>query len=46
MEQTFWVTVDQERRSYPAGTTFQHIARDFQDRCPSDILLVERNGKL
>ena len=29
MEQTFWVTVDQERRSYPAGTTFQHIARDF-----------------
>ena len=46
MEQTFFVTVDNERRSYPAGTTFQRIAEDFQDHYASDILLVERNGKL
>ena len=46
MEQTYFVTVGQNRYSYPAGTTFQRIAEDFQGQYPSDILLVDRNGKL
>ena len=46
MEQTYFVTVGQDRYSYPAGTTFQRIAEDFQGQYPSDILLVDRNGKL
>ena len=46
MEQTYFVTVGQDRYSYPAGTTFQRIAEDFQRQYPSDILLVDRNGKL
>ena len=46
MENTYTVTVDQIHRSYPAGTSYQAIAREFQPSYPSDILLVERNGKL
>ena len=46
MEQTYFVTVGTGRYSYPAGTTFQKIAGDFQAQYSNDILLVERNGKL
>lgn len=46
MQQTYWVTVDGVRRSYPAGTTLQAIARDMQPGDPHAILLVEQNGKL
>ena len=40
------VTVDGEERSYPYGTPYRAVAADFQDRFPSDILLVNRDGKL
>lgn len=46
MEQTYSVTVEHQLYSYPSGTTFQRIAQDFQTQYASQILLVERNGKL
>lgn len=46
MNKSYTVTVNGVSRSYPAGTTYQAIAADFQADYPSDILLVERNGKL
>ena len=46
MEQTYFVTVKNQSYPYPSGTTFQRIAKDFQAQYDSDILLVERNGKL
>ncbi len=46
MNKNYTVTVNGVSRSYPAGTTYQAIAADFQADYPSDILLVERNGKL
>ena len=46
MKTTYTVSVDGISRSYPAGTSYQVIARDFQPSYSSDILLVEREGKL
>lgn len=46
MEPCYQVTVDGVMHQYPAGTPYQTIARDVQASYPSDILLVERNGKL
>ena len=46
MGQTFLVSVNNEQRAYPAGTAFLQIAKDFQAQYSSDILLVDRNGKL
>lgn len=46
MERMHSVTVGNERRPYPAGTPFRNIAEDFQPQYASDILLMERNGKL
>ena len=46
MEASYQVTVDGVMHQYPAGTPYQAIARDVQASYPSDILLVERNGKL
>lgn len=46
MQQTYWVTVDGVRRSYPAGTTLEAIVRDVAPADPHAILLVEQNGKL
>ena len=40
------VTVDGDSYTYPYGTPYRTIAADFQDRFPSDILLVNRDGKL
>ena len=40
------VTVGGEERAYPDGTPYRAVAADFQDRCPYDILLVNRDGKL
>ena len=40
------VTVDGAQYAYPHGTPYRAIAADFQDRYPSDILLVNRGGKL
>ena len=46
MQQTYWVTVDGVRRSYPAGTALEAIVRDVAPADPHAILLVEQNGKL
>ena len=46
MEQMYFVTIGGVRYSYPAGTTFRKIAEDVQAQYASDILLVERDGKL
>ena len=46
MTSTRTVIVDGEARDYPLGTPYQAIAADVQDRYPSDILLVDRDGKL
>ena len=46
MEPCYQVTVDGVMHQYPAGTPYQAIARDVQASYSSDILLVERNGKL
>ena len=40
MKKSYAVTIGDEVRAYPAGTAFRDIAQDFQDRYPSDILLV------
>lgn len=40
------VTVNGERRTYPAGTTFSEISKDFQQGLENDILLVRADGKL
>lgn len=40
------VTVDGAAYAYPAGTPYQVIAADFQEKYANDILLVNRNGKL
>ena len=46
MTSTRTVIVDGKARDYPLGTPYQAIAADAQDRYPSDILLVDRDGKL
>lgn len=46
MKNTYTVTVDGVQYQYPAGTSYQHIAREVQPAYANDILLVERNGKL
>lgn len=46
MENIYTVIVDGVQHRYPAGTSYQHIAREFQPAYANDILLVERNGKL
>lgn len=46
MENFYDVTVDGIRHQYPAGTAYQTITREFQPAYTSDILLVERDGKL
>ena len=40
------VTIDGSEYAYPYGTPYKIIAADFQTRYPSDILLVNRDGKL
>ena len=40
------VTVNGEVRTYPAGTTYGEIAKDFQSGYENDILLVKRGQKL
>ena len=46
MKNIYKVTVDGVQYQYPAGTSYQHIAREVQPAYSNDILLVERNGKL
>lgn len=46
MKNIYTVTVEGVPHQYPAGTSYQHIAREFQPAYSHDILLVERNGKL
>ena len=46
MKNIYTVTVDGVQYQYPAGTSYQHIAREVQPAYSNDILLVERNGKL
>jgi len=40
------VTINGETREYPAGTTFEEIAKEYQKEYVNDILLVCQNGKL
>ena len=40
------VKVNGIERTYPEGTTYLEIARDFQNQYENDILLVRVNGKL
>ncbi len=40
------VKVNGIERTYPEGTTYLEIAKDFQDQYENDILLVRVNGKL
>ncbi len=40
------VKINGEMRTYPEGTTFLEIAKDFQPQYEEDILLVRVNGKL
>lgn len=40
------VKVNGEMRTYPEGTTFLEIAKEFQPQYEEDILLVRVNGKL
>ena len=40
------VSIGGEEREYIAGTTYQQIAGDFQDRYSEDIVLVYADGKL
>ena len=42
----YTVIVDGEERQYEAGTTYQQIAEEFQDRYENDIVLVFADGKL
>ena len=46
MDHMYSVTVDGVQRQYPAGTSYQTIAREVQGGYHSDILLVQRDGKL
>ena len=40
------VKVNGIEKTYPEGTTYLEIAREFQDQYENDILLVRVNGKL
>ncbi|MBQ7795227.1 MAG: nucleoside kinase [Lachnospiraceae bacterium] len=40
------VNVNGEVRTYPEGTTFYEIAKEFQDQYKEEILLARANGKL
>ena len=40
------VRIGGEEREYIAGTTYQQIVGDFQDRYSEDIVLVYADGKL
>ncbi|MFT4105932.1 MAG: nucleoside kinase [Lacrimispora sp.] len=41
-----FVTINGERKEYPIGTSYQEIAREYQDQYEDEILLVSINGKL
>ena len=40
------VTIGEEKREYPEGTTWLEVAREYQHLYEDDILLVQVNGKL
>lgn len=40
------VKVNGIEKTYPEGTTYLEIAKEFQDQYENDILLVRVNGKL
>lgn len=44
--QSFQVTVNENSRSYPVGTTFGEIASVYQKEYPYPIALAVRNGKI
>lgn len=46
MQNICTVTVDGVKYQYPAGTSYEDIARAFQSSYSDDILLIELNGKL
>ena len=43
---TYNVQIGDEIRRYPEGTSYQEIAKEYQDGYPDDIVLVFVNGKL
>ena len=40
------VTIKGEKREYEAGTSYETIARDYQEQYSSQIALVTVNGKI
>ncbi len=46
MREEYSVTIGDEVKKYPEGSTFQDVADDFQDEYEHDIVLVVKNGKL
>lgn len=46
VKKKYYVQVEKERRAYDEGTTFQEIARDFQDRYEHQIVLGCEEHKL
>ena len=45
-EQTYMIRVGETSKTYPAGTTYQTIAADFQQDYPNDIVLAFANDRL
>lgn len=44
--QNYTVTINGESKVYPAGTTFEEIAGEYQKDYPCQIALAVRNGKI
>ena len=40
------VTINGEKKEYPAGISYWEIVKDYQDRQDAPVILVTVNGKL
>ena len=40
------VTVGGETRSYPAGTSYAEVVREFEGKTDAPVILVTENGRL
>ncbi len=46
MEQKITITIQGEKRQYPAGISFGEIVQEYQENLPDAIILVMENGRL
>ena len=46
MEQMVTLTIEEQAKQYPAGTTLYEIAQEYQPRYTDDIILAQYNDKL